>query len=164
MERSIVQRVWEITEPLIAHEGFEIVDIEYQREGRGTVLRFYLDREGGVGLNELAPLSRRISDVLDVHDTVPGSYTLEVSSPGINRRLRRPDHFRRFIGRRIRVRTLLPLGGRRSFVGRLQRVEADGIVISLGEEARFIRFDDIARANYEHVFEPGATGKAVTGH
>jgi ribosome maturation factor RimP len=164
MERSIVQRVWEITEPLITHEGFEIVDIEYQREGRGTVLRFYLDREGGVGLNELAPLSRRISDVLDVHDAVPGSYTLEVSSPGINRRLRRPDHFRRYIGRQVRVRTVMPLDGRRSFVGRLQQVESDGIVVSTGEQARFIRFDDIARANYEHMFEPGAMVKQMTGH
>ena len=156
MERSVAQQVWKITEPLITHEGFEIVDIEYQREGHGTVLRFYLDREGGVSLNELAPLSRRIGDLLDVHDVVPGSYTLEVSSPGINRRLRQPDHFRRYIGSRVRVRTVLPLAGKRSFVGQLQGVEADGIVVGIGEQAQFIRFDDIARANYEHVFEPGA--------
>jgi ribosome maturation factor RimP len=150
MDRSVVKRVWEVSEPLITHEGLEIVDIEYQLEGRGMTLRFYLDREGGVTLDELAPLSRRIGHVLDVHDVIPQRYTLELSSPGINRRLRRPDHFRRYIGRRVRVRTVLPIAGRRSFVGNLQDVGADGIVVRTGDEAQFIRFDDIARANYEH--------------
>jgi hypothetical protein len=85
MDRSVVKRVWEVTEPLITHEGLEIVDIDYQLEGRGMMLRFYLDRaEGGVTLDDLAPLSRRIGDVLDVHDVIPARYVLEVSSPGIN--------------------------------------------------------------------------------
>ena len=161
MDRSVVQRFWEITEPLITHEGFEIVDIEYQREGRGTVLRFYLDRNGGGGvtLDELAPMSRQLSDLLDVHDAVPGPYTLEVSSPGINRRLRQPDHFRRYIGQRIRVRTVSPLAGRRSFVGCLQQVDSEGIVLGIDTSAQFIRFDDIARANYEYSFSSGAIGR-----
>jgi ribosome maturation factor RimP len=153
MDRSVVKRVWEVTEPLITHEGLEIVDIDYQLEGRGMMLRFYLDRgEGGVTLDDLAPLSRRIGDVLDVHDVVPGRYVLEVSSPGINRRLRRPDHFRRYIGQRVRVRTVVPLAGRKSFVGDLQSVAADGIVVATGADTQFIQFDDIARANYEHRF------------
>jgi len=159
MERSVVQRVWQVTEPLIAHSGMEIVDIEYQREGRGTILRFFLDREGGVTVDELAPMSRRLSDLLDVHDVVPGPYTLELSSPGINRRLRRPDHFRRYIGERVRVRTVVPVSGRRSFVGPLQSVEADGIVVGAGETAQFIRFEEIARANYEHRFSNNAMVK-----
>lgn len=154
MDRSVVKRVWEVTEPLITHEGLEIVDIDYQLEGRGMMLRFYLDRTtGGVTLDDLAPLSRRIGDVLDVHDVVPGRYVLEVSSPGINRRLRQPDHFRRYIGQRIRVRVVAPLAGRKSFVGDLQSVADEGIVVALGnDEAQFIPFDDIARANYEHRF------------
>lgn len=159
METSVVSRVWEIVEPLITHEGMEIVDIDYRREGRGTVLRFYLDREGGVSLDDLAPLSRRLGDVLDVHDTVPGPYTLELSSPGINRRLRRPDHFRRYIGKRVRVRTTVVVGGRRTFVGPLQAVEADGIVVGMADAAQFVRFEDIAQANYEHEFEGGAMMK-----
>lgn len=152
MDRAVVKRVWEVTEPLITHEGLEIVDIDYQLEGRGMMLRFYLDRDGGVSLDDLAPLSRRIGDVLDVHDVVPGRYVLEVSSPGINRRLRRRDHFQRYIGQRVRVRTVLPVSGRKSFVGELQSVTADGIVVGTGDEAQFIQFDDIARANYEHRF------------
>ena len=156
MERSVVQRIWQLTEPLIAHAGMEIVDIEYQREGRWAVLRFFLDREGGVTVDELAPMSRRLSDVLDVHDVVPGPYTLDLSSPGINRRLRRPDHFRRYVGERVRVRTVAPVSGRRSFVGPLQAVDAEGIVVRAGDTAQFIRFEDIARANYEHRFPNGA--------
>lgn len=138
----------------------EIVDVEYQRERRGTVLRFYLDCEGGVSLDDLTPLSRRLGDVMDAHDVIPGPYTLEVSSPGINRRLRRPDHFRRYLGKRVRVRTTIPLAGRRSFVGPLQAVEAGGIVVGSNEAMQFIRFDDIAQANYEHDFEQGA----ILGH
>lgn len=153
MDRSVVKRVWEVTEPLITHEGLEIVDIDYQLEGRGMMLRFYLDREGGgVTLDDLAPLSRRIGDVLDVHDVIPGRYVLEMSSPGINRRLRRPAHFLRYVGQRVRVRTVAPLAGRKSFVGDLQSVAAEGIVVASGDETHFIQFEDIARANYEHRF------------
>lgn len=128
----------------------EIVDIEYQREGRGVVLRFFLDRHGGITIDEIAPMSRRLGDLLDVHDVLPGPYTLELSSPGVNRRLRRPDHFRRYVGERIRVRTVAPVEGRRSFVGPLQAVTADGIVVGVGDDTQFIRFEEIARANYEH--------------
>lgn len=131
----------------------EIVDIDYRREGRGNVLRFYLDRaEGGVTIDELTTMSRRLGDVIEVHDLVPGRYTLEVSSPGINRRLRQPDHFRRYIGKRVRVRTLEPSDGRRTFVGVLRDVRAGGIVCAIGATERFVSFDDIAQANYEHDF------------
>ena len=156
MQSPVVTRAWEVAEPLVEHEGMEIVDVEYQRERRGAVLRFYLDREGGVSLNDLTPLSRRLGDVIDAHEVVPGPYTLEVSSPGINRRLRRPEHFRRYIGKRVRVRTTVLLAGRRSFVGPLQAVEAGGIVLGSTETMQFIRFEDIAQANYEHDFEQSA--------
>lgn len=159
MEASIVNQVWEIVEPLVTHEGMEIVDIDYRREGHGTVLRFYLDREGGVSLDDLAPFSRRLGDVLDVHDVISGPYTLEVSSPGINRRLRQPEHFRRYIGKRVRVRTSVPVGGHRTFVGPLRAVETVGIVVGAADAAQLIRFEDIAQANYEHDFEGGAMVK-----
>jgi ribosome maturation factor RimP len=152
MQSSVARRAWEVTEPLIGHEGMEIVDIEYHREGRGAVLRFYLDREGGIALEDLATMSRRLGDVLDVHDVVPGHYTLEVSSPGINRRLRQPDHFRRYIGKRVRVKTLGRSEGRRQVFGTLRSVADEGIVVDAADGSRFIEFDDIAKANYEHDF------------
>ena len=105
MNETVAERVWEIAEPLVTHEGLEMVDVEFRRESRGMVLRLYLDRESGVSLDDLSRVSRQLGDLLDVHDAVPGPYTLEVSSPGINRRLRRPEHFLRYLGKRVRVRT-----------------------------------------------------------
>ena len=158
MEMSVVERVWQIAEPLVTDEGMEIVDIDFRREGRGTILRFYLDREGGVSVDDLAPMSRRLGHVLDVHGVVPGRHTLEVSSPGINRRLRQPSHFRRYVGKRVRVRSVAHHGGRRSFVGSLKVVEENGIVIEAADGMQFIDFGDIAQANYEHEFAGGRMG------
>src|SRR3972149_11857053 len=112
MNETVAERVWEIAEPLVAHEGLEMVDVEFRRENRGMVLRLFLDRSGGISLDDLTRVSRQLGDVLDAHNAVPGSYTLEVSSPGINRRLRRPDHFRRYLGKKVRVRRVAPLEGR----------------------------------------------------
>ena len=164
MERAVVSEVWRLAEPVVMHEGMEIVDIEYRPEQRGKVLRFYIDREGGIGLDDLAPLSRQLSALLDVHEVVPGAYTLELSSPGINRRLRVPAHFQRYVGKRVRVRCAEPHDGRRSFLGLLRAVEGNGIVVDVdgGGElvSQFIPFDDIEQANYEHVFDDRAKGKA----
>jgi ribosome maturation factor RimP len=153
MESAVVRRVWELAEPLVANEGLEIVDIDFQREGRGMMLRFYLDRiGGGVTLDELTPMSRLLGDVVEAHDVIPGRYTLEVSSPGINRRLRRPKHFRDFLGKKVRVRTIELSNGRRSFLGSLCTVGEDGIEVEVDEGLRFFRFEEIAQANYEHEF------------
>lgn len=156
--KEVVARVWDLAEPVALREGLEIVDVEYQREGRGMVLRLYVDRLGGSGpgsgragvtLDELAALSRELGDLLDVRDAVPGSYTLECSSPGINRRLRRPEQFGRYLGRRVRVRLLAPVGGRRTVTGTLRAVEPDGVTVESDGTAVTVRFDDMAQANYE---------------
>jgi ribosome maturation factor RimP len=149
---SAVARVWEIAAPLVAEEGMEIIDIELRREGgRGNrVLRLYLDKEGGPSLDDLTKVSHQISDLLDHHLAVDGPYTLEVSSPGINRLLKRPEQFARFIGKRVRVRSRDLIEGRRTFLGLLKEVREDGIVI-LQEKAEFrLPFSVIEKANYEH--------------
>lgn len=149
MSREIVARVWEVASPVVVGEGLEVVDIEFQRESRGAVLRLFLDREGGVTVDDLARVSRQLSDVLDVHDAIAGDYVLECSSPGINRRLRLPEHFRRFLGERVRVRTLERPDGRRSFVGRLAAADEEGIEVADAQGSHRIRHDEIVRANYE---------------
>ncbi len=149
MIETVVERVWEIAEPLVTQEGLEMVDVEYRREPRGMTLRLYLDRDGGVCLDDLTRVSRQLGDLLDVHQTVPGPYMLEVSSPGINRRLRRPDHFQRYVGQSVRVRTVAPVDGRRVFRGSLEAVEPDGIRVRSSEGSWFIGFADIAQANYQ---------------
>jgi ribosome maturation factor RimP len=160
MDSSVVGRVWQIAEPLVTEYGMEIVDIDYRREARGNVLRFYLGREvGGVTLDELTAMSRRLGAAVDVHDVVPGRYLLEVSSPGINRRLRQPGHFRRYLGKRVRVRTIERCEGRREFVGALRAVQEAGIVIDGGDNGLYIPFDNIAQANYEHDFATAPLGR-----
>lgn len=147
-----IRRVWEIAAPLVADEGMEIIDIELGHEGRrgGRVLRLYLDKEGGPNLDDLTRVSRRLSDLLDSHVGVEGSYALEVSSPGVNRLLKRPEHFARFVGKRIRVRTREGIEGRRSFLGLLKEV-GEGEIVLLQEGAEFhMSFSIIEKANYEH--------------
>lgn len=149
---SAVTRVWEIAAPLAADEGMEIVDIEFRREGGrgGRVLRFYLDKEGGPSVDDLTRISRQLSDLLDSHIAVDGPYTLEVSSPGINRALKKPEHFVRFTGKRVRVRTRETIEGRRSFLGLLKEVREGGIVLSQEGAEYCIPLSLIERANYEH--------------
>ncbi len=137
----------------MGNEGLEIIDIDYRREANGMMLRFYLDKVGGgVTIGELTPMSRVLGDVVDAHDVVPGRYLLEVSSPGINRRLRQPRHFREFVGKQVRVRTVEQQDGMRSFLGALSKVGDEGIELEVDEGLRFFRFDDIQQANYEHEF------------
>ena len=164
MQATTIQRIWALVEPVATQEGLEIVDIELQREGRGTTLRVYLDRQGGdspVDLDSLARASRQLSPLLDVHDLVPGRYTLEVSSPGINRRLRLPGHFRRYIGQRVRVRAAVPIEGRRTFVGTLEAVDERGVTVCGTDRKDIVPFSLIAQANYEHDF--GARFPAPAG-
>lgn len=157
-----VAHVWELAEPIALEAGLEIVDIEHRREGRGTVLRFLMDKPGGVLLDELAVVSRQMSDVLDVHadslsQSVGRGYTLEVSSPGVNRPLTRPQHFDAFVGKRVHVRTSEPVGDRQSFRGTLTAVASSGIVLTADDRsAHEIPFSAIARANYQHDFSPPA--------
>lgn len=146
-------RVWEIAAPLAQNEGLEIVDIELKHEGgrRGRILRLYLDKVGGPSVDELSRVSRGLSDQLDEHeDVVEGAYTLEVSSPGINRPLRRPEHFARFVGKKIRVHTRDMINGRRAFLGELLEVSAEKISVNQDGAKYEIPFSLIEKSNYEH--------------
>jgi ribosome maturation factor RimP len=154
MDRSAVtQRVWELSEPLALAAGLELVDVQFRPEAGRTVLRLLIDRpEGGVTLDELARVSRELGDVLDAHDAVPGRYNLECSSPGLNRPLVREAHFRRAVGRRVRVRTRELLGDRRQFRGVLEDVTAEGVRVVDAGVATFVPFDAIDKANVEYDF------------
>jgi len=149
---ATVTRVWELATPVAEGEGMEIIDIEFRREGSrgGKVLRLYLDKEEGLNVDDLGRVSRRLSDLLDDCDVVDGAYTLEVSSPGINRPLKRPEHFARFIGKRVRVKTRDMISGRRSFLGILQEVLADKITLRQEGTRYEIPFSMIEKSNYEH--------------
>ncbi|OGQ83218.1 MAG: hypothetical protein A3F90_11055 [Deltaproteobacteria bacterium RIFCSPLOWO2_12_FULL_60_19] len=148
----VLSRIWEIAGPIAAGEGMEVVDIEFRREGgRGSrVLRVFIDKAGGPTVDDLTRVSRRLGEVLDEGLEFEGPYTLEVSSPGINRALKKVEHFARFVGKRVRVRTREPIDGRKSFLGPLKEVQAEGIaMLQDGVEVR-IGFAAIEKANYEH--------------
>ena len=150
---ATVTRVWELAAPLAQAEGMEIVEIELRHEGSrgGRVLRVYLDKpEGGPNVDDLSRVSRQLSDLLDTHDAVDGGYTLEVSSPGINRPLTRPEHFARFVGKRVRVRTRDRIEGRRSFLGILRAVGSEQITLTQEGAEYQIPFSVIEKSNYEH--------------
>jgi ribosome maturation factor RimP len=149
---ATIRRVWELAAPLAQGEGMEIVDIEFRPEGTrgGRVLRLYMDKEGGPSVDDLSRVSRRLSDLLDSEDAIAGAYTLEVSSPGINRPLKKPEHFARFVGKRIRVRTRDTIDGRRSFVGVLGQVLGDSVILTQEGKQYRIPFTMIDKSNYEH--------------
>jgi ribosome maturation factor RimP len=149
---ATVARIWELAAPLAETQGLEIIDIELRREGSrtGRVLRLYLDKGGGPNMENLSQVSRELGALLDVHDVVEGAYTLEVSSPGINRPLKRPEHFKQFIGKKVRIRTRDLVQGRRSFLGSLLDVMIDKIAVSQDGARVEIPFAVIEKSNYEH--------------
>jgi ribosome maturation factor RimP len=119
--------------------GFELVHLEYRKEGRRWVVRLFIDRQGGVTLDDCARASEQFGTVLEVEDLIPHSYTLEVSSPGLDRPLVAEEDYRRFVGRRARLKTKQPVDGQRNFQGtiescndgRIQLLLADGRAVEI---------------------------------
>jgi ribosome maturation factor RimP len=140
-----------LLEPPIEALGFELVDIEFAREGRGGVLRIFIDaREGdlaaGVTVDDCARVSHAVSEVLEIQDPIKGNYTLEVSSPGFDRILRTRAHFERFVGQRIIAELKLPMDGRRRFIGVLKSASGDTIVVEVDGKDYELPFDRIQKA------------------
>lgn len=155
MDRSAVtQRVWGLAEPVVTTAGLELVDVQYRPEGGRQMLRLLIDRpNGGVTIDELARISRELGHLLDAHDAVPGRYYLECSSPGLNRPLVRPEHFRRATGQRVFVRMREPVSGRRQFHGTLAAVGDAAVTIEDPDAGRVeLPFADVERANIEYDF------------
>ncbi len=126
-DRRVVDRVMAAARPLAEAEGLELVAVEYQREAGGWVLRVYLDKPGGLTLEDCQRVSQQLGDLLDVEDPIEHAYTLEVSSPGLERPLVSEADFARFAGRLVRLQTGAPVDGQRRFRGRLLGI-AGGMV------------------------------------
>lgn len=114
-----------LLEPELEKLGYGLVELEYRGRGAGGLLRLYIEGPGRIGLDDCERASRRVSAVLDVEDPIPGSYRLEVSSPGADRPLRTAEHFRRFAGREASVRLARPCNGRKRLSGRLLDMEGE---------------------------------------
>ncbi len=161
VKQTVEQKVRDLAEPLVAGEELELLDVEYLREPGGWILRLTIDKLGGsspenaVGLEDCTRASRAVSTVLDVEDVVPNEYSLEVTSPGLNRPLKKTEHYQRVLGQKIKVRTFGPIGDppRKSFAGKL--IEADDAVVVLDVEGAgriSIPFKDVAKAHVQYEF------------
>ncbi len=150
--QRIIGQVEEIAQPLVQMEGMEVWGVELRPEGGRWILRLLVDKPGGVTLDDLTRINRQLGDLLDVHDLIPWRYTLEVSSPGITRPLMRPDHYTRYLGKRVKVRTVRALGGRRVFSGLLLEANTEGIAIADKGGKVHIPFSLILKGTYEHDF------------
>lgn len=143
---ALRDRLITLLEPLLEQLGFELVDIE-ANAGRGSgLLRVYLDCVTGVGVDDCERVSREVSALLDVEDPMPGAFTLEVSSPGFDRLLRKPAHFERFRGARVKVELAAARDGRRRYTGDLVAVSARGIDLEVDGETVTVDFAAIDRA------------------
>ncbi len=127
--RSDPYKLRQVLGPVIEGLGYELVGIEFHPNSVNALLRIYIDREGGITLDDCQAVSQQASSVLDVADPIPGHYTLEVSSPGLDRPLFEAAHFERFAGQRVRLQLGMPLAGQRKFSGRLLGLRAGEVVL-----------------------------------
>jgi len=142
---AIVDRLNGLLAPCVEAMGYELADLELKRENRGRVLRLFIDQESGIALDDCERVSGQVSALLDVEDPIQGNYSLEVSSPGLDRKLAKPEHFDRFAGRRVRIRMRSGRDGRKNFSGTLRgRRGANVLVDSNGGCGEIeLRLDDI---------------------
>jgi ribosome maturation factor RimP len=146
---EIVERVRAIANPILLDEGMELVDVEYRREQTGWVLRLYIDKEGGVTVDDCSRISREVGRNLDVEDLILAPYAFEVSSPGLTRSLKNERDFVKYQNRLIKVKTFNPMDSRRQFRGRLLGLSADHIEIEIEGKVFRIPLSNVAKANLE---------------
>ena len=145
--KEIEEKVTKIVEPVLEDLGVELVDVEFKKEPMGWVLRLYLDKEGGVDLNTCQEVSEAISPLLDAEDPIPTRYFLEISSPGIERPLKRKKDFKRFAGSKVFVSTYAPVEGRRKFKGVLKGAREEDFVVDCEGRDYQISYDNVAKAH-----------------
>jgi ribosome maturation factor RimP len=151
---GIIENVNRLVEPICADLGVELVDVDHA----GGILRVTVERDGGVDIDTISLITRELSRALDHDDPIPGRYTLEVSSPGLERPLRRPPHFVRSVGQRIKVKTKPHVEGERRLEGKLAAAGDDGIQLTADDgTTRSLAYEDIEKANT--IFEWGPAPK-----
>lgn len=148
---EIKQKIEELVQPLAVSQGLELVDLELMRPRRGrSILRLFLDRPGGgITIQEITRISRVVGELLDVHDLIPESYHLEVSSPGLTRKLKSPEDYRRYVGRLVRITTRQARDGKQVFRGILQGLEDGEVRLEEGGAVYRLPLPEIAKARLD---------------
>lgn len=145
----LLQEVRQVVEPILQSQGRELVDLEYQRESQGWVLRIYIDREGGVTVEDCAEVNREVGTNLEVRDLIANPYVLEVSSPGLTRPLKKAEDFIKYQTRLVKVKTFKPIEGRRNFKGTLLGLEGEKVRLMVEGRIYEIPLQGIIKANLE---------------
>lgn len=137
----------DLLEPVVTAMGFELVELELVGVGGNRTLRLYIDAPGGVGLDDCEAVSHAVEEVLDVEDPIPERYSLEISSPGVDRPLRKPADYERFAGEKVKVKTFGPINGQKSFTGALIGLQEEQVVVETPEGRTAIPLDQVAKAH-----------------
>lgn len=142
---KITDTVAALALPVVEAAGCTLWDVEYVREAGSYYLRIYIDKDGGVSIDDCEKVSRELDPVLDEADPIPDSYIFEVGSPGAERELKRPSDFEKFIGSEIEIRTYKPVDGRKSFVGILKDFKDGDVTVSDGNTDKTLAKTEIAK-------------------
>lgn len=148
-DQDIIYSVKELLEPILMEKGLELYDLVFKGRGGKGILRVYIDSEDGVTIDECAEVSRELGVLLDVHDLISDSYTLEVSSPGLTRTLRKPIHFIRFIGKKVKIKTETQIENKNIFIGKLLDFKDDNATVQTESGTYVIPYIQIEKANLE---------------
>ena len=143
----VTQSVIELIEPGLLAKGLELVDVEFKKEGKNWVLRVFIDKEGGVTLEDCQKISGLVGDLIEVEEVIEPAYTMEVSSPGLNRVLKKEKDFIRFSGKKICVQCHAPLNGRKKFTGILKDFKNQSIRLEVDGQLQIISINRVAKAN-----------------
>ena len=149
MSKSVSETISSIIEPIILSMGIELVEVEFKKEQAGWILRVFIDREGGIRLQDCELVSREIEPVLDAEDPVIQTFTLEVSSPGLQRPLKKPEDFERFRGKLVKIKLYVPLDGEKTFCAHILQTEGDDLILDRKGQSLRVSFAKIAKANLE---------------
>ena len=141
---KVTDVVAQLATPVVEQAGCSLWDVEYVKEAGEWFLRVYIDKEGGVSIDDCEAVSRPLSDLLDEADPIEGSYTFEVSSAGADRVLKKPEHFARFQGQEVEVKLYRPRDGRKDFVGVLRSWQVGDVTLDVGGEPAAFEKKEIA--------------------
>ncbi len=155
MKGLLLEKIRQIAERVTASEGLELVDLQFAGSGRHRVLRIYIDKPEGVTHGDCENVSQQVGTILDVEDVIPGEhYTLEVSSPGVDRPLLKPKDYERFLGQRIKVQLRQPRGDRKRFDGKLASFDGSTITLTVEKgEQILIPLSEVDKANVKYEWQ-----------
>jgi ribosome maturation factor RimP len=146
VDTALHDRLIALLEPVLAESGYELVEVEFIPGRGGGTLRVYIDGPDGIDVEDCAAASHLISELLDAADPFPAAYSLEVSSPGLDRILRKAEHFARFVDNRVKVELVAPRAGRKRYTGVLRRADAESIELEVDNFSVSIKLAEVARA------------------